>query len=115
MALSSTSLQPVQPTTPVASQTNNNTEAAALLSAMMLALYAGAKGRKQLRKLQRKAAWMTVKQKVRSVFRKEELSERQTIIYILLGIAILALLFAAPVAALVLAIVGLVLILTGTI
>ncbi|OLY92442.1 hypothetical protein SAMN05444008_116107 [Cnuella takakiae] len=115
MALSSTSLQPVQQPAPVVPQSNNNTEAAALLSAMMLAAYAGTKGRKQLRKLQRKATWMVVKQKVRSVFRKDELSERQTIIYILLGIAILALLFAAPVAALVLAIIGLVLILTGTI
>lgn len=114
MALSSTVLQPQQPVSaPVQPKPYN--EAAALLSAVMLTVYAGAKSRKQLRRLQRKAAWLVVKQKVRSAFRRSELSERQTIIYILLGIAVLALLFAAPVAALVLAIIGLVLILTGTI
>lgn len=115
MALSPTTLQKVPQPAPETAKPAPNTEAAALLSAVLLTAYAGAKSRKQLRRLQRKASWLLVKQKVRSVFRGNELSERQTIIYILLGIAVLALLFAAPVAALVLAIVGLVLILTGTI
>jgi Mg2+/citrate symporter len=113
MAFSTSSIQPAPEKAPVAVKPSN--DAASLLSAIMLAVYAGAKSRKQLRRLKRQATWLVVKHKARSLFSRNAASERQTIIYILLGVAVLALIFASPIAALVLAIIGLILILTGTI
>lgn len=104
-------------TIPVAPQTKpaENDVMASVLSALILTVYAGQKSRKQLRKLKRKMAWLLLKQKVQSAFSRTALSERQIIIYILIGILALVLVFYYPVAALILAIIGLILILTGTI
>jgi Mg2+/citrate symporter len=115
MAFSTSTTKPAQETVPATQKPTNDVAAASLLSALLLAVYAGAKSRKQLRRLKRQTTWLLVKQKARSLFSRNAASERQTIIYILLGIAVLALIFASPVAALVLAIIGLILILTGTI
>lgn len=114
MALSSASLQPIPQNTP-AEQPSANHPVASLLSAILLTVYAGQKSRKQLRKLKRQATWLLLKQKVNSMFSRSAATERQIIIYVLLGILALVLVFYYPVAALVLAIVGLVLFLTGTI
>lgn len=115
MALISTTLKPVQQQTPVTEKSTGHDAVASLLSAILLTAYAGSKSRKQLRKLKRQATWLLLKEKVRTSFSRKAVSERQTIIYILLGVAVLALIFASPIAALVLAIIGLILILTGTI
>lgn len=115
MAFSTTTSTPAQPPVPTVQTTPANDGVATLLSAILLTAYAGAKSRKQLRRLKRQAAWLMVKQNVKSLFSRKAASERQTIIYILLGVAVLALIFASPIAALVLAIIGLILILTGTI
>ncbi len=114
MSFSTTTLKLVPETVPQTEQPATDA-AASLLSAILLTVYAGAKSRKQLRKLKRHAAWMVIKEKARTIFSRKAASERQTIIYILLGVAVLALIFASPIAALVLAIIGLILILTGTI
>ena len=115
MALSTSTIQPIQQPVSVSEKPNGNDAVASLLSAILITAYAGSKSRKQLRKLKRQATWLVLKHKVRSVFSRNAASERQTIIYILLGVAVLALIFASPIAALVLAIIGLILILTGTI
>lgn len=113
MAFSTTTSTPVSTPAPQTSPANDGM--ATILSAILLTAYAGAKSRKQLRKLKRQAAWLVIKHKAKSMFSRKAASERQTIIYILLGVAVLALIFASPIAALVLAIIGLILILTGTI
>lgn len=114
MALSTTIVQPKVENTPSKAPSADGA-AAALLSAIILTAYAGQKSRKQLRQLQRKAAWLMVKQKAKSLFSRNAASERQIILYVLIGILALVLVFYYPIAALVLAIVGLILFLTGTI
>ena len=114
MALSTTSLQPTAQNAPVA-QPGSDNPVASVLSAILLTAYAGQKSRKQLRKLKRQMTWLLVKQKAKSMFSRSAASERQIILYILIGILALVLVFYYPIAALVLAIIGLVLFLTGTI
>ena len=112
-----TTLKPVnevQHTENTISNNNNNT-VASLLSAVVLSIYAGQKSRKQLRKIRRKMTWLLIKQKLKSLFSAPDISDRQLIIYILIGVIALILLFTYPIAALVLAIVALILLLTGTI
>ncbi|MEI6947734.1 hypothetical protein V9K67_11115 [Paraflavisolibacter sp. H34] len=115
MALSASTLQPVAPapaSQPAAS--GGNGLAASILGLLMLSMMAGTASRRQLRQLQRKMTWMLVKEKVRSAFSgAARASERKVLIYILLGIALLILVIYYPIAALILAIVALVLLLTG--
>ena len=115
MAFSVTTLQPVS--TPPPSATNNeNTAAASLLSMLILSVYAANHSKKAVRKLRRRFLWTAFKLKVKSMFsRKKAVSDRQLIIYILIGILALVLVFYAPIAALIIALVALILILTGTI
>ncbi len=117
MAFASSTLQPANNVTkPGNNVTGTETVAvASVLSALVLTVYAGQKSRKQLRKLKRKMTWLLIKQKFNSLFPAQNISDRQLIIYILLGIIALVLLFTYPVAALVLAIIALILLLTGTI
>lgn len=114
MAFSTTTVQPQSQHIP-APKPHSTDSVASLLSAIMLTVYAGRQSRKQLRKLKRKAAWLLVKQKAGSLFSRKAASERQIIIYVLIGILALVLVFYYPIAALVLAIIGLILFLTGTI
>ena len=85
------------------------------MAAVMLSVYAGQKSRKQLRKLNRKLTWLVVKEKVRTLFTRPADLDRKTLTIILLAILVLALVFISPIAALVLAILGLILILAGVI
>jgi hypothetical protein len=115
MAFASSTLQPVNNVTKPEIGIAENGAVASVLSAVVLSVYAGHKSRKQLRKLKRKMTWLLIKQKFSSLFSAQSISDRQLIIYILIGIIALVLLFTYPVAALVLAIVALILLLTGTI
>jgi hypothetical protein len=117
MALSSTMIQPVnQPNgnQPVA----NHNVTAPLLSMLVLSVYAAQKSKKSFRKLKRQFMWTAFKLKAKSFFsnpkRAGSVSDR-TLIYILLGVVLLALLFIEPVLALVLALLALILILVGAI
>ena len=114
MAFSSTLIQPVSK--PVTEKPNGNNIAASLLGALVLSVYAAQKTKKSMRRLQRKMMWTALKLKVKSMFsRRAAQLSRNVIIYIILGVLILALLIVSPIAALVLAIIALILLLTGTI
>lgn len=115
MAFASNTVQPSNQVNQTEGVITENSAAASLLSALVLSIYAGQKSRKQLRKLRRKMTWLLIKQKVSSLFSAPDISDRQLIIYILIGVIALILLFTYPIAALVLAIVALILLLTGTI
>ena len=92
-----------------------NSALATLLAAVMLSVYAGHKSRKQLAKLKRKLTWMVLKQKLHNAFSKPADIDRKTLTIILLAVLVIALIFISPIAALVLAILGLILILAGVI
>ena len=114
MAFSSSTIQPTSK--PVSEQPVDNTaKNASLLSLLVLSVYAAQKTKKSLRKLKRKLAWTALKLKIKSLFKKRATSYRQLVLYILLGILALVLVFYYPIAALIVAVVGLILYLTGTI
>ncbi|HEU0112268.1 MAG TPA: hypothetical protein VFQ73_15445 [Flavisolibacter sp.] len=114
MAFSTTTVQPVAKPTNEQPADNNATAAASLLSMLVLSVYAAKKSKKEFRKLKRKFLWTAFKLKMKSLFSRRA-SERQLVLYILLGILALVLVFYYPIAALIVAIVGLILYLTGTI
>ncbi len=115
MAYSSSTIQPVAtPTNEQPADNNNNAVAASLLGMLVLSVYAAKKSKKEFRKLKRKFMWTAFKLKVKSMFSRRA-SDRQLLLYILLGILALVLVFYYPIAALIVAIVGLILYLTGTI
>ena len=116
MAYSSSLVQPVaKPTNEQPADNNNSAVAASLLGMLVLSVYAAQKSKKNLRKLKRKLLWTGLKMKLKSLFTRKRPSDRQLLLYILLGILALVLVFYYPVAALIVAIVGLILYLTGTI
>ncbi len=112
MALNTTIVQSVQPA-PNAKPANA-TDVSGLLSMLMLSIYAAGKSRKGLRQLKRKLAWSALKMKFKSFFSRKSVSDR-TLIYILLGVVLLALLFIEPIAALLVVLIALILILAGVI
>lgn len=107
-------------TTPVSNPvqeqpTNNNPVAeASILSMLVLTMYAANKSKKELRKLKRKFLWTSFKLKVKSLFSKKA-TDRQILLYVIIGVLALALIIVSPIAALIVALLGLILILTGTI
>jgi hypothetical protein len=110
----STSVQPV--TNPTHEQpVNNNMANASLLTMLVLSVYAAQKSKKAFRKLRRQFLWTAFKLKIKSLFSRKRTTDRELILYILLGILALVLVFYYPIAALIVAIVGLILYLTGTI
>jgi hypothetical protein len=109
-----TTIQPTETSAPVKEPIANN-EIASLMAAVMLSVYAGQKSRKYLRKLKFKIAWLAMKQKIRNAFSKPADIDRKTLTIILIAVLVLALVFIEPIAALVLAILGLILILAGVI
>lgn len=115
MALTSTTIQPTTPATKQPNETIGGNAMASILSAIMLSVYAGQRSRKELRKLKRKMTWLLIKQKVKDAFSKPADIDRKTLTIILLAVLVVALIFISPVAALVLAILGLILILAGVI
>jgi hypothetical protein len=107
-------VQPVN--TPQADKPANPSVDATLLSMLVLSVYAGQLSKKQFRKLKRRFLWTAFKLKIQSIFSPNKAaSERRVVLYILIGILALILIFYAPIAALILALVGLILYLTGTI
>ena len=101
---------------PVQEQPNNNPVAeASLLSILVLSVYAANKSKKELRKLKRKFLWTSLKLKFKSLFSGKKATDRQILIYIIIGVLALALIIVSPIAALIVAMLGLILILTGTI
>ncbi len=117
MALTSTTIQPTEnitntPVTP--KHTIGGGEITSLLGAIMLSVYAGQKSRKQLRKIKRQMAFLLIKQKLKNAFTKAA-TDRKTLTLVLIAVLIVALVLIEPLAALVLAIIGLVLLLAGVI
>lgn len=115
MAFTSTISQPVSD--PVQEQPGNlPIGEASLLTMLVLSVYAAKKSRKELRKLKRKFLWTAFKLKLKSLFsRKKAATNRQIILYILIAVLALVLIIVSPLAALIVAMLGLILILTGTI
>lgn len=110
MAFTSTTVQPIikHDTHPVF----GNEVAASLLLGILLTAYAAKNSKKALRKAKRNLVLTALKMKF---FKKANDTTTNTVIWVLLAVAIIALLIVAPIAALVLAIIGLILYLTGTI
>jgi len=115
MAFSSTIQPVVKPNNDQPADNNQATAAASLLSMIVLSVYAAKKSKKEFRKLKRKFLWTAFKLKLKTLFTKKRPSDRSLILYILLGILALVLIFYYPIAALIVAVVGLILYLTGTI
>jgi Mg2+/citrate symporter len=111
----STTIQPIDNTQAPVKEPMANSAIASLMAAVMLSVYAGKQSRKQLRKLKMKLTWLMVKEKIRSAFKKPADIDRKTLTIILIAVLVLALVFIEPIAALVLAILGLILILAGVI
>ncbi len=87
----------------------------ALLSMIILSMYGAQASKKMVRKLRRKFFWTSLKLKASSLFHsKRDISDRQ-LIYIIAGVAFILLLILAPISALVLALVFLILLLAGVI
>ena len=86
----------------------------ALFGMILLSVYGAQMSKKTVRKMKRQFFWTSLKLKAKSLFSKNQVSDR-TLIYILLGVALIALIVLAPVAALVLAVLALILILAGVI
>ena len=113
MAFSTTIQHVEKPVTPP-STTPSNDMADALMSMVILSVYGAQMSQKTVKKLKRKFLLNSLKLKAKSLFSKNQVSDR-TLIYILLGVALVALIVLAPVAALVLAVLALILILAGVI
>lgn len=111
MAFSTTTQQLQKP----ASTTPSNPVPDALLSMLILSMYGAQMSKKMVRKLKRQFFWTSLKLKVKSVFHPSRSVSDRTLIYILLGVALIALIVLAPIGALVLAVLALVLILAGVI
>jgi hypothetical protein len=111
MSFSTSIVQPV--TKPVNEKPASNNFGTSLLGLLMLSVYAAHKSRKAMRKMKRQLVWQGFKLKVKSMF-SNGVSDR-TLIYILVGVVLLALLFIEPVLVLVLALVLLILILAHVI
>lgn len=107
-----TTIQPVSE--PVAPKTSNDGIAASLLSMLVLSVYAAKKSKKALRKLKRRFLWTALKLKMNSLFSKKRATDK-VLIYILLGVVALVLVFIYPLIALLVAVIALILILTGVI
>jgi hypothetical protein len=112
MAFSSTTIQPAAKSNPEHNLTNDPT--ASLLSALVLSVYAAQKSKKSFNKMKRQFLWTAFKLRLKSLFSKKRVSDK-VLIYILIGVVALILVFYAPLAALIIALVALILILAGVI
>ena len=112
MAFSTTVQHVEKPVAPKTTPSNDISDA--LYSMVILSVYGAQMSKNTLRKMKRQFFWQTAKLKAKSMFSTNAVSDR-TLIYILLGVALIALIVLAPVAALVLAVLALILILAGVI
>ncbi|HVE61400.1 MAG TPA: hypothetical protein VNA26_06260 [Chitinophagaceae bacterium] len=114
MAFTSTTTQ--QPAEQTAKPIADN-ETAALLAAVLLSVYAGHTTKKQLNKLKRRAVVELFKHRMKSGFarvkslfsKKAPPIDNRTLLYILIGLAVLILIFIEPVIALILLLIGILL------
>ncbi|MFN2438060.1 MAG: hypothetical protein ABR503_02595 [Chitinophagaceae bacterium] len=91
--------------------------AAALLAAVLLSVYAGHTTKKQLNKLKRRAVVELFKHRMKAGFarvkslfsKKAPPIDNRTLLYILIGLAVLILIFIEPVIALILLLIGILL------
>ncbi|HZH95896.1 MAG TPA: hypothetical protein VEY06_08430 [Flavisolibacter sp.] len=118
MALSSASVQQTVLPANDASPKVNNTAAASMLAALMLGVLAAQGSKRAMRKFKKQAAITLLKYKVnatvakvRSLFSKNAPApiDNRTLLYIVLGIAVVVLLIVAPIAALVLVLIAILL------
>ncbi|RYY97422.1 MAG: hypothetical protein EOO11_10935 [Chitinophagaceae bacterium] len=111
MSLTTTTVQPQAETSiPVPSQPDNHN--APLLAAVMMSVFAAQLSRRQLRRLKRRALWELAKAKFNALLgRRDTGISNRTLIYILLGVAVVILCFIAPVAAIILLLIGILLLL----
>ncbi|HUC80675.1 MAG TPA: hypothetical protein VMR70_07140 [Flavisolibacter sp.] len=116
MALSTT-VQVVEKPADAQPSTPSNEMSDVLFSMVLLSLYGAQMSKKTVRKLKRKYFWTSLKLKAKSFFsaQKKRAVPERTLIYILVGVAILAFVILEPVVALVLALIALVLLLAGVI
>jgi len=106
-----------QPITPTANPSVGNDGTAALLAALLLSFYAGQKTKKQLNKLKRRAIAELFKHRMKAGFarakslfsKKAAPIDNRTLLYILIGLAVLILIFIEPVIALILLLIGILL------
>ena len=109
----STTAQQIEKSAPVTSPSHDITDA--LLSMIVLSVYGAQMSKKSLRKLKRNFFWTSLKLKLKSFFKPKARVQDRTLIYILIGAALLALLLIDAVLVLALAVVVLILILAGVI
>lgn len=112
MAFSTTVQHAAQPATPKSQPSNEVSDV--LMSLILLSMFGAQMSKKTLRKLKRKFFFTSLKLKLKSFFKPRDVSDR-TLLYIILGVALLALLIIEPVLVLALAAVVLILILAGVI
>jgi hypothetical protein len=108
----STTIQPVEKVIKVPANQPSNNISDAVLSMMLLTMYGAQMSKKTVRRLKRKFFFTSLKLKVKSLFKPQQVSDR-TLIYIILGAALVALLIIEPVLVLALAAVVLILYLAG--
>jgi len=113
MAFSTSTIQAIDQ--PAPEKSVDNSTMASLLSMVVLSMYAANKSKKNFRKLKRRFLWTSFKLKAKAMLTgKKEVSDK-TLIYILLGVIAIVLVIVAPLFALLLAAIVLILILTGVI
>lgn len=108
----STTIQPIVKPAPAPANKPANDISGALLSMILLSVYGAQMSKKTVRKLKRKFFLTSLKLKAKALFSPASASDR-TLIYIILGVALLALLLINPVLVLALAVVVLILFLAG--
>lgn len=114
MAFSTTTAHVEKPVSQPSGQPSNEMSDV-LMSAILLSMYGAQMSKKTVRKLKRKFFFTSLKLKAKSLFSPRATASDRTIIYIILGVALLALLLINPVLVLALAVVVLILILAGVI
>jgi hypothetical protein len=111
MAFSST-VQPSNTTLPQAPV--DHSAAASLLSMLVLSVYAAQKSKKAMRRMKRKFFWTALKLKFASLFSKlKRAASDRTLLYILIGVLLLALLLIDVVVGLIVLLAVLILYLLG--
>lgn len=85
--------------------------ASSLLATIILSLFAVQLTKKQMRKLKRKAMFALLKAKFTSLFSRRAALSTRTLLYILLGLAIVIIAFISPIAAVILLLIGILLLL----
>ncbi|TCJ19255.1 hypothetical protein EPD60_02225 [Flaviaesturariibacter flavus] len=105
MSLSSTAMQAINETHQ--SLIHPQTNAPFLAAALVMSVYAAQLSKKQLRRMKRRALWSFFKAKIAGMItgRDSGISTR-TLMYILIGLGVLILAFIAPVVAIILLLVG---------